>query len=120
MIKIKRKALEFMLSAAKGAFPNEFIGLLRARGNAISEVLVLPGSTYAETFSSITEYLVPIDKSIIGSVHSHPSCSNKPSRADRKFFSEKGKVHVIVKYPFTESDVAVYDAEGNALSFAVA
>lgn len=120
MIKIRRKALLFILDAAKGAFPNEFIGLLRARGNAVTEVLVLPGSTYAETFSSITEYLVPIDKSIAGSVHSHPSRSNKPSRADLRFFSEKGRIHIIVKYPFTESDVAVYDSSGNALGFAIA
>jgi proteasome lid subunit RPN8/RPN11 len=119
MIWIKRKALLFMLDAAKGAFPNEFIGLLRMRGNEIREVLVLPGSTYAETFSSITEYLVPIDKSIAGSVHSHPSRSNKPSRADLRFFSEKGRIHIIVRYPFAEGDVAVYDVDGNPLGFAV-
>lgn len=110
---IKREALEFLLGASRSLYPREFIGFLRAKGNVITEVIVLPGSVYGEGFALSSDHMAPLDNSIIGSVHSHPASSNKPSKGDLHFFGKKGGVNLIAKYPYESiNDVAAYDNHG--------
>ena len=82
MVSIRREALEFMLGASRELYPKEFIGLLRGEGDTVTEVIVVPASLYGEGFAQVRWMHVPIDKSIIGSVHSHPTGNNKPSKTD--------------------------------------
>ena len=111
--KIKKNALEFILGLSREVYPNEFTGLLRGNKDIITEILVIPASTYGNGFASIRLDMVPIDKSIIGSIHSHPGDSDMPSLADLRHFRKTGWVHLIVKYPYSGiNDVTLYNNNG--------
>jgi len=94
-MKIKKFALEFIVQLARNALPHEFVGMLRAENKIITEVLLIPGSEFGTHYSRIFLNMVPIDPSIVGSVHSHPGAPN-PSKADFHFFSKFGRVHLII------------------------
>jgi len=69
-------------------------------------------------FSNFPMYMLPIDFSIVGTVHSHPSGTLKPSTTDLNHFY--GKIMVITAYPFrSERDIIVLDGEGNTISFEI-
>ncbi|MCX6776201.1 MAG: Mov34/MPN/PAD-1 family protein [Candidatus Micrarchaeota archaeon] len=120
MLRIKRVALEFMLNLARNMYPREFIGLLRENEKKeISEVLLLPRSTYGRGFSSIDHYMVPYTVKYVGSVHSHPTPNARPSAGDLLSFSKTGGVHIIVAYPFTENNIGVYSNNGEKLEYEV-
>lgn len=120
MYHLRKEALEFILGVSRSLYPREFIGFLRAEGNTITEVLVVPGSIYGRGFASSDTYMIPIDKSIVGSVHSHPGSSNMPSRGDLHLFNKKGGVNLIVKYPYESiMDVVAYDSVGKKVEIEV-
>lgn len=113
MVKIKRDALEFALHAARSTYPDEFIGLLRKNsGGEISEILVIPRSTYGKGFSSVDLTMLQYTSNHCGSVHSHPSRIGGPSRGDIGAFAKMGEIHIIMFYPFEEDDVRAYDSAG--------
>lgn len=119
-MKIKKEALEFILGVSGRFYPDEFGGMLRGRGDVIEEVLVIPASTYGDGFVSTRLDMVPIDHSIIGSVHSHPVGDFRPSDADLRFFGKTGFVHLIAKKPYRSlRDVAAYDRAGNRIGLEV-
>ncbi|MBM3309776.1 MAG: hypothetical protein FJY77_05910 [Candidatus Altiarchaeales archaeon] len=114
MYRIKKEALEFMLGVSRSLYPREFIGFLRAEENTITEVIVLPGSVYGRGYSSLQGHMLPIDHSIVGTVHSHPGRSNVPSKGDLHSFNKKGGINIIIKYPYqTIDDLTAYDNAGN-------
>lgn len=101
------------MRAARNVYPKEFIAFLGStqKNSVIDELVMLP-STFGEGFSSIRMDLLPIDKSIVGSVHSHPSPNAFPSRADKSFFPKTGEIHLIIAYPFNISSIAAFNAKG--------
>jgi proteasome lid subunit RPN8/RPN11 len=110
---IRRAAFEFILEAARNVYPKEFSGLLRGEKNLITESLVIPLTTYGNKFATTRFDMIPIDHTIIGSVHSHPSSNFTPSSADLRYFGRLGKVHLIIKYPHEKlADIAAYDRDG--------
>lgn len=111
-MKIRREALEFILEAGRNLYPREFAGLLRGDKELIKEVLILPGTKQWFDSASINLNMLPIDLSVIGSIHSHPGASNRPSRADLIFFSKLGSVHGIVCQPYTLESLRFYDRSG--------
>lgn len=116
-MKIRQTAVEFILETAKGAYPREFVGLLRAENSVITEVLIFPGSEFRRNSSSVLMNMVPLDPSIVGSVHSHPSAP-LPSRADLRFF-ERGKINIIAGYPYDEKSLAAYDSRGKPVQLEI-
>ncbi len=116
-MKITKTAIEFILETSKNVYPNEFVGLLRAENNVIIEVLLFPGSKFEENRSSIFMNMVPLDPTIVGSVHSHPGAP-QPSRADLKFF-EKNKVNIIAGYPYNLDSLAVFNSNGNPIELEI-
>ena len=116
-MKIKKDALDFILGVSRRFYPDEFGGLLRGRSDVIEEVLVIPASTYGRDFVTTRFDMVPIDHSIIGSVHSHPTHEFRPSRADKEFFRKIGFVHLIARSPYRGvEDIAAYDREGKRIN----
>lgn len=112
-LKIKSEALSFILAASANTHPHEFIGLLRKNEKGeISEVLVLPRSTYGKGFSSVDFHMLPLLSNSCGSVHSHPSGAPLPSRGDLLFFSHTGNDHIIVSRPYTKEGARAYGANG--------
>jgi proteasome lid subunit RPN8/RPN11 len=123
IVEVKRRVFESILLAARNVYPREFIGLLRGSeregGVVVEELILAPLATYGEEFSSFSQYNVPLDPSIIGSVHSHPGYSNRPSKGDLEFFSTNGSVHLIACMPFDAKSVRAYDKRGKPLELAV-
>jgi proteasome lid subunit RPN8/RPN11 len=113
--KIKRRTLDFILESAKSTYPNEFGGFLRVdldKKDTISEIVLLPGTVSGESHAIFKLNMLPIDFSIVGTVHSHPSVSFLPSEADTFLFRKYGKIHMIVAYPFNPSSWKAYDLYG--------
>lgn len=116
---IKKGCLEFILGVSKNFYPKEFAGLLSGDKSIIKEVLLIPGSDFGDTFSAINTWMAPIGISAVGSIHSHPGISFKPSNADLNFFS-RYPVNLIARYPYSGiADVAAYDRNGKIIDLIV-
>lgn len=120
--KIKRGALEFILESAKSIYPNEFGGFLRVDTDekyTIKEIVILPGTISGNAHAIFKLHMLPIDFSIVGTVHSHPSLSFHPSDADVLLFRKFGKVHIVAAYPFTTFSWKSYDYNGKIIDMEV-
>ena len=120
--KIKRDCLNLILECAKSNYPNEFGGLLRADSlskDTIIEVVILPGTISGDSHAIFRLHMLPIDFSIVGTVHSHPSFNARPSKADLALFSKYGKIHIIAANPYNELSWKSYDYSGNEVVIVV-
>ncbi len=119
---IKKECLEFILECAKSSYPNEFGGLLRVDSinkHTIIETVILPGTVSGETHAIFRFNMLPIDFSIVGTAHSHPSVSFHPSDADLLLFRKYGKLHIVVAYPYTLSSWKAYDYNGKEINVSI-
>ncbi len=84
----------------------------------ISDVQIPPLATHGNTFSGFTLSRLPIDFSVIGVAHSHPSGVIYPSITDlNKFY---GKLMLITAYPYqTEQNIIIFNREGKSLPYNV-
>ena len=119
MIKIKRDVIERIKEFSFNAYPNEFGAMLSCTNEIIDDLIFYPLSSNNQNSFSISEFQIPISMGSCGSVHSHPSSSNSPSNADLNFFSKRGKIHIIICYPFENENVIFYDRNGNVLDFEI-
>jgi len=111
---IRRKTLRMILEASKDTYPKEFAAILRAEEGVIEELLLLPGTVSGDVHAIFQLHMLPIDFSVVGTIHSHPSGSYNPSDADRQLFAHFGRVHIIVGHPYTERTWRAYDLNGAA------
>ena len=109
---IRKDTLKLLLESARGSLPNEFAGILRAYDGVITEVLVLPGTEQGARAALFKFTMLPVDASVVGTVHSHPSANYWPSGADLELFDRFGRVHIICCYPFSLTDWQAYDGRG--------
>lgn len=117
--RITKNCLEMILESSKDVFPKEFGGLLRADNvdkNLITEIVILPGTISGSTHAIFQMHMRPIDYSIVGTVHSHPSESYHPSNADKEMFRKYGKIHIIVASPFSMKSWNAYDYNGEKIN----
>jgi len=119
---IKREALEHILKNASTVHPREMILLLRGKPSknqiTITDLIVPPLATHGKGFSGFQPYMLPMDFSIMGTVHSHPSGVAKPSLMD--LHHSFGRVIMIVAFPYSnEENVAVYNHAGERLTLKV-
>jgi len=110
--RIKRSVLELMMAAARENYPNEWSGQLRARNGVIFELTMLPGTLVGRDNALVNLWMMPIDYSVVGSVHSHPSGNFSPSDEDRNFFRKFGSVHIITGRPYSMRTWQAYDDDG--------
>jgi len=116
MIKIKETVLESVCIAARNVYPNEFISMLgKNKENEINELVVFP-AVYGRNFSSIRTDLIPFDRSIIGTIHSHPNRNNNPSQGDLKVFSALGEIHLIICWPFNLDNIKSFNRQGKEIN----
>ncbi len=117
----KREVVNSILSYCKMHHPNEAI--LVMRGNNKKDVLIIeslmvpPMSEYGPYYSGFPVYMLPFDRSIVGTAHSHPSGNATPSLTDLHHFT--GLVSVIVRYPYEDNDLFVYNRDGEELEYSV-
>lgn len=117
---IRQEVVDSILSYALMNHPKESILLLRGKAKedriTIDSVVIPPFSVHGEAFSSFPLHMLPIDFSILGIAHSHPSGILRPSIEDLNNFY--GRVMIITAYPYlSERDLAVINREGKSLKF---
>jgi len=116
LVRFEKSVADSILSYSMGAYPKEGILLLRGRAERdeilISDVLIPPMATHGQGFSSFPSVMLPMDLSVIGVTHSHPSGSPQPSIQDLNHFY--GRIMVITAYPFQSYDnIGVFDSHGD-------
>jgi len=114
--KITQKCLDLIMESAKSSYPKEFGALLRVDSKdkfTINELVLLPGTISGDSHAIFRLHMLPVDFSIVGTIHSHPSPLPYPSKADLELFRKHGKIHIIVASPFINSSWKAYDNEGN-------
>ncbi len=119
MWKIKKDVLKLIMESSKSSYPNEFGAFLRAKHKVIYEIVLLPGTISGGRSVLYNLMMKPIDFTIVGSVHSHPSGVPLPSQADLDMFSKTGDIHIIVAYPFTMSSWKAYNRKGEEIGVKV-
>ena len=117
-VSISQELLQAIFEGARRLYPKETILLLRGGKKKdlirISELVVPPLATYGRGFANIPLHMLPMDFSIVGTVHSHPSGSLAPSTTDLNHFF--GNILMIVGFPFEdERNIAVYNRSGRKL-----
>lgn len=118
VVYISVELLESLLAYARDRYPHEIILLLRGKVNRekiyIEEVLVAPFTVQGESFASFNPYMLPIDSTIIGTVHSHPSGVLRPSIEDLNHMY--GMIMMILAYPYRDiNDVSVFNKNGEKI-----
>lgn len=121
-VSIDHELLMTIFEGAKRLCPRETILLLRGKKKknmiTISELVVPPLANYGQGFAQIRLHMLPMDFSIVGTAHSHPSGNLSPSPADLNHFI--GVVLMIVGFPFKdEKNVAIYNRAGEKLALQV-
>jgi proteasome lid subunit RPN8/RPN11 len=115
---ISRSATDGIISYSKSFHPNEAILILQGkttRERIIIEGLVIPPFALSGPYySGYSNFYMPSDSSYVGSAHSHPGGSNRPSLEDLNsgFY---GAVSIIIAHPYEERTIAAYDRDGNKL-----
>jgi proteasome lid subunit RPN8/RPN11 len=121
-IVISRIAADGIISYSKALHPNEAILILQGkttRDQVIIEGLVIPPfASSGPYYSGFSNFHLPFDNSYVGSAHSHPSGSNRPSLEDlnRGFY---GAVSIIIAHPYDDRTIAAYDGNGNKLEIKI-
>jgi len=121
-ILIKRVVIESVLSYAQMLHPREAVLLLKGKVDKhrilVNDTWIPPLATHGNTFSTFPLHMLPMDFSIVGVAHSHPSGVLHPSITDlNKFY---GRIMVIVAYPYqSEGDMALFNREGNRLKYEI-
>lgn len=121
--RITSKCLEMILESSKSNFPSEFGALLRVdrkKKDAIIEVVLLPGTISGDSHAIFQLHMLPVDYSVVGTVHSHPSSIARPSEADLDLFAHFGKIHLIVGVSASgDTSWKAYDYNGRSISMKI-
>jgi proteasome lid subunit RPN8/RPN11 len=119
---LKRAVVDSILSYAQMFHPRESILLLKGKVDknriTVTDVQIPPLATHGNRFSSFPLHTLPIDFSVIGVAHSHPSGALQPSVLDlNKFY---GKLMLITAYPYqSEQNIIILDRKGKQLNYTV-
>lgn len=120
---ITKRCLELIVASSRSSYPKEFGALLRVdeeEKTTITEVVLLPGTISGDSHAIFKLYMLPIDYSVVGTVHSHPSSITRPSDADLDLFGHFGRVHLIVGVSAAgRASWRAFDHEGRVLDVRV-
>lgn len=120
-IVITREAADGIISFAKTWHPNEAILILQGKKKdnvvTIDGLVIPPFSANGPFYSGFSLYDLPLDGAYIGTAHSHPGASNRPSLEDLNHFF--GLVSVIISFPYEDETIGAWDREGNKLEVTI-
>ena len=121
-VSMSHKLLDAIFEGARRLYPKEAILLLRGKKSKdeirILELVVPPLAVHGHGFANIPLHMLPMDFSIVGTVHSHPSGNLSPSDVDFNHFF--GRILMIVGFPFADAqNVAAYNSNGERLPLQV-
>jgi proteasome lid subunit RPN8/RPN11 len=118
---ITSQAADGIITYSKTCHPNEGILILRGNSNKneifVDGLILPPFSVHGPYYSGFPSYDLPFDLSYIGTAHSHPSGSNKPSLEDLNNYY--GSVSIIISHPYTYNTIAAFDRDGNNMELQI-
>ena len=122
IVSMSAELLVSIFEGAKRLYPKETFLLLRGKKHKdeirVSDLVVPPLAVYGYGFANLPFHMLPMDFSVVGTVHSHPSGNINPSSVDLNHFF--GRILMIVGFPFAGAqNVAVYDSKGEKVQFQV-
>lgn len=121
-VRVDREVLESVIYYSKKSYPNEFLafldGEIKDKILYITGLIFLPGER-SESSAIIHTDLIPMNTKYMGSVHSHPGPSARPSGADLKTFSKNGYFHLIVCLPYSFETFKSYDRYGQPMDYSL-
>ena len=121
-ISVEQMVIDSILSYAQMLHPREAILLLKGKVDKqrilVNDTQIPPLATHGNAFSTFPLHMLPIDFSIVGVAHSHPSGALRPSVTDlNKFY---GRIMVITAYPYqSEKSIAMFSREGKSSKYKV-
>ncbi len=117
MIIIDQNVFKAMQEFAKNNHPNEIIVLLRGSQREmifiVTDFLLPPFGSGGKGFASFPSHMLPIDFTIMGTAHSHPSGVLKPSTGD--FHNFYGRIMMIIGPPYDKPRAAAYYKSGEKI-----
>jgi proteasome lid subunit RPN8/RPN11 len=119
---LSRTVADGIISYSRGLHPNEAILILQGKANkqeiVVNNLVIPPFASSGPYYSGFSDFFLPFDNSYIGTAHSHPSGSNRPSLEDlnRGFY---GAVSVIIAYPYEDETMAAYDRDAQKLEIKI-
>ena len=121
-VMMSKEVLDAIFEGARRLYPKETVMLLRGKKKKdavqITDLLVPPLATYGYGFANLPLHMLPMDFSIMGMVHSHPSGNLTASDVDFNHFF--GRIMMIVGYPYaSQQNVVVYNCQGEKLPFEI-
>jgi proteasome lid subunit RPN8/RPN11 len=116
---IAKNLLDMVREVSKDSHPDEFAALLREVDGIITEMLLVPGTTSNEYSARMLLSNMPLDLSVVGSVHSHPVHDLRYSDEDLHMFGAKGVYNIIVAFPYGEHDWVCYAPRGQRVDLPV-
>ena len=120
IVGIVKDTLDFIMEVSKSNYPREFIGMLCADEDVITDVFFLPGTVSSDENAIIRLDMMPMGLGYVGSVHSHPHpAAMRPSEQDLLMFSKTGNCHIISFYPYAEDSWRCYNSKGEDIELEI-
>ena len=120
-VAITRQVADGIITYSRTKHPNEAILVLQGKSNKdrilIDSLVIPPFSMSGPYYSGFPVHDLPFDLSYMGTAHSHPGGSNKPSLEDLNHFY--GVVSLIISHPYEDESLGAYDRSGNALELRI-
>ncbi|MDI9623715.1 MAG: Mov34/MPN/PAD-1 family protein [Methanothermobacter sp.] len=121
-VQVDLKVIDNIIETARNVHPREFAAFLEGKieneSLHVTGLIFLPGE-FSNEGAVMRTFMLPPFTSPIGSVHSHPTPNNNPSKEDLYFFAKNGFFHIIIAYPYQEESIASYDRFGNRIEFEI-
>ncbi len=119
MVVITRNVIDGIISYSKMHHPYEAILILEGKRKKseiyINNLVIPPFSIHGPFYSGFLINELPFDLKYVGTAHSHPSGTSRPSVEDLNNFY--GSVSIIICYPYDEIDLHAYDGNGKEIEF---
>lgn len=119
---LTRQSADGIITYSKTWHPHEGILILQGKSKKNGEIridglVVPPFASSGPYYSGFPTNELPMDLSYIGTAHSHPGNSNRPSLQDLNNFF--GVVSIIISYPYEYDTIAAYDRNGNCINLII-
>ena len=119
MITITRNVVDGIISYSKMHHPYEAILILegnRKKGEIyINNLVIPPFSVHGPFFSGFPINELPFDLKYVGTAHSHPNGSSRPSLEDLNHFY--GLISIIISHPYEEEDIHAFNSSGKEVDY---
>lgn len=120
-IAITRQAADGIITYSRTKHPNEAILVLQGENKKdhilIDRLVIPPFSMSGPYYSGFPIHDLPFDLSYLGTAHSHPGGSNKPSLEDLNHFY--GIVSLIISHPYEDETLGAFDRNGKELELKI-